>query len=109
MLSDPAGTQVALVTLAEETPVNETVETAFYLEDRVGVHLAPVIVNGLYPSTRPSPDANPDDAAAAATASPLRMATPTPCEPPPPSAAPGGAAGGARAPASLRPYLCPKL
>jgi hypothetical protein len=40
---------VLLVTLAEETPVNELVETAFALEDRVGVSLGPVVVNGLYP------------------------------------------------------------
>ena len=33
LLSDPARCQVVLVTLAEETPVNETVETALTLED----------------------------------------------------------------------------
>jgi arsenite-transporting ATPase len=49
MLSDPARTQVLLVTLPEETPVNELVDTAFALEDRVGVSLGPVVVNGLYP------------------------------------------------------------
>jgi anion-transporting ArsA/GET3 family ATPase len=49
LLSDPTRTQVLLVTLAEETPVNELVETAFALEDRVGVSLGPVVVNGLYP------------------------------------------------------------
>ena len=49
MLTDPARCRVMLVTLAEETPVNEVVETAFALEDRVGVDLAPVVVNGLYP------------------------------------------------------------
>ncbi len=49
MLHDPARMQVALVTLAETTPVNETVETAFRLEDRVGVHLAPVVVNAVDP------------------------------------------------------------
>jgi hypothetical protein len=38
-----------LVTLPEETPVNELVETAYQLEDRVGVSLGPVVVNGLYP------------------------------------------------------------
>jgi Mrp family chromosome partitioning ATPase len=64
-LSDPARCQVALVTLAEETPVNETVETAFSLEDRVGTHLGPVIVNGLYPRLDHL-DADPDDAAVAA-------------------------------------------
>lgn len=49
MLADPARCRVMLVTLPEETPVNEVVETAFALEDRVGVDLAPVVVNGLYP------------------------------------------------------------
>jgi anion-transporting ArsA/GET3 family ATPase len=50
MLSDGARTQVVLVTLPEETPVNELVETAYSLEDEVGVSLGPVVVNGLYPS-----------------------------------------------------------
>src|SRR3954452_2911958 len=49
LLSDPARCQVLLVTLPEETPVNEVVETAYQLEDRVGVSLAPIVVNGLYP------------------------------------------------------------
>lgn len=49
MLSDGARAQVVLVTLPEETPVNELVETAFSLEDEVGVSLGPVVVNGLYP------------------------------------------------------------
>jgi anion-transporting ArsA/GET3 family ATPase len=48
LLSDPTRCQVMLVTLPEETPVNEVVETAFKLEDHVGVHLTPIIVNGLY-------------------------------------------------------------
>lgn len=47
MLADPSRCQVMLVTLAEETPVNEVVETAFALEDEIGVTLGPVIVNGL--------------------------------------------------------------
>jgi hypothetical protein len=38
-----------LVTLPEETPVNELVDTAYSLEDEVGVSLGPVVVNGLYP------------------------------------------------------------
>ncbi len=37
--------QVMLVTLPEETPVNELVDTAFALEDRVGLQLGPVVVN----------------------------------------------------------------
>ncbi len=47
MLSDPARCRVVLVTLPEETPVNELVDTAFALEDRVGVKLGPVVVNGV--------------------------------------------------------------
>ncbi|QXC63620.1 hypothetical protein KSP35_17085 [Aquihabitans sp. G128] len=49
LLADPERCQVVLVTLPEETPVNELVETAFQLEDRVGVSLGPVVVNGCYP------------------------------------------------------------
>ena len=49
MLSDPARCQVVLVTLPEETPVNEAVDTAFAIEDTVGVRLGPIIVNGCYP------------------------------------------------------------
>jgi len=49
LLTDPTRCQVLLVTLPEETPVNEAVESAYTLEDRVGVSLAPVVVNGLYP------------------------------------------------------------
>lgn len=49
LLSDPARCQVMLVTLPEETPVNEAAEVAFTLEDRAGVQLAPVVVNGLWP------------------------------------------------------------
>ncbi len=47
MLSDPARCQVVLVTLPETTPVNELVETAYALEERVGVQLGPVVVNGV--------------------------------------------------------------
>jgi len=51
MVTDPARCRVLLVTVPEETPVNEVVETAFALEDRVGVDLGPVIVNQMYPDT----------------------------------------------------------
>ena len=47
MLADASRCQVALVTLAETTPVNETIATAFTIEDRVGVKLAPVFVNAV--------------------------------------------------------------
>jgi anion-transporting ArsA/GET3 family ATPase len=49
LLTDSARCRVVLVTLAEETPVNEVVQTASALEDRVGADLGPVVVNGLYP------------------------------------------------------------
>jgi anion-transporting ArsA/GET3 family ATPase len=49
MLSDPSRCQVMLVTVPEETPVNELVDTAFQLEDRIGVQLGPVVVNACYP------------------------------------------------------------
>jgi anion-transporting ArsA/GET3 family ATPase len=48
LLSDPARCQVALVTLPEEMPVNEVIEAAYQLEDKVGIALGPVIINGCY-------------------------------------------------------------
>jgi anion-transporting ArsA/GET3 family ATPase len=65
LLTDPRRCQVVLVTLPEETPVNELVETAFHLEDRVGVSLGPVVVNGVYP-VLDELDVDPVEAAAAA-------------------------------------------
>ncbi|HKA85539.1 MAG TPA: hypothetical protein VKD21_16830, partial [Acidimicrobiales bacterium] len=49
LLEDHRRCQVMLVTIPEETPVNEAVETAFSLEDRVGVGLGPIVVNGVVP------------------------------------------------------------
>lgn len=68
LLGDPERCQVVLVTLPEETPVNELVETAYQLEDRVGISLGPVVVNGLYPPL-PGLDVDPAAAAEAAGAS----------------------------------------
>jgi anion-transporting ArsA/GET3 family ATPase len=48
LLGDPARCQVLLVTIPEETPVSELVDTAFAIEDRTGVCLGPVVVNGCY-------------------------------------------------------------
>ncbi|HXW34775.1 MAG TPA: ArsA family ATPase [Acidimicrobiales bacterium] len=45
LLGDPTRCRVMLVTLAEEMPVNETIESAYKLEDDLGVELGPVIVN----------------------------------------------------------------
>ena len=52
MLADERRCRVVLVTLAEETPVSELVEVAYTVEDRVGVAIGPVVVNGL--ESRPS-------------------------------------------------------
>ena len=65
LLTDRRRCQVVLVTLPEETPVNELVETAFALEDRVGVSLGPVVVNGIYPELA-GLDVDPEQAAEAA-------------------------------------------
>jgi anion-transporting ArsA/GET3 family ATPase len=68
LLTDPARCQVVLVTLPEETPVNELVETAYSLEDEVGISLGPVVVNGRYPD-RKGLEVDPLTAATAAGAS----------------------------------------
>ena len=75
MLSDPSRCQCVLVTLPEETPVNEVVETAFKLEDRVGIALGPIVVNGVYPQLD-GLDADPgevDDAQALRDAARFRL------------------------------------
>jgi anion-transporting ArsA/GET3 family ATPase len=65
LLEDHQRCQVVLVTVPEETPVNEAVETAFSLEDRVGVGLGPIVVNGVY-AEADALDVDPVAAAAAA-------------------------------------------
>lgn len=67
LLTDGTRCQVMLVTLPEETPVNEVAETAYALEDRVGVSLGPVVVNALYP-VLDGLDVDPEAAAAEAGA-----------------------------------------
>jgi len=52
LLADPSRCRVMLVTLPEDMPVSETIESAFTLEDKAGVQLGPVIVN----ATDPSPE-----------------------------------------------------
>ena len=47
MFNDPDRCQVILVTLPETTPINELIETAYSVEEKVGVQLGPVIVNGV--------------------------------------------------------------
>ncbi len=63
MLADPARCQVALVTLPEEMPINEVIEAAYQLEDRIGITLGPVIVNACLPPD-PALDVDPAQAAA---------------------------------------------
>ena len=48
MLRDPKRTRVHLVTLAEEMPVSETLETAEALDTRVGIEAGAVFANGVY-------------------------------------------------------------
>ena len=71
MLTDHERCRVMLVSLPEETPVNELVDTAFNLEDKVGVGLGPVVVNGCYDDI-PGVAADPVAAAEAAGAT-LRL------------------------------------
>ncbi|MGB3735912.1 MAG: ArsA-related P-loop ATPase [Ilumatobacter sp.] len=47
LLADADRCQAVLVALPETTPVNETIETAFALEDDVGIRLGPIVVNGV--------------------------------------------------------------
>ena len=48
MLEDPARTRVHLVTLAEEMPVSESLETSAALDGRLGIQQGPIIANGIY-------------------------------------------------------------
>ncbi|MDQ3983313.1 MAG: ArsA family ATPase [Actinomycetota bacterium] len=48
MLQDPKRTRVHLVTLPEEMPVSETLETAEALSARVGINAGAVFANGVY-------------------------------------------------------------
>lgn len=49
MLHDPRRCQALLVSIPEETPINELIETAFAVEDEVGLALGPVVINGILP------------------------------------------------------------
>jgi anion-transporting ArsA/GET3 family ATPase len=49
MLQDPARTRVHLVTLAEEMPVSETLETGAQLRDRIGIDAGQIFANAVYP------------------------------------------------------------
>ena len=47
LLADADRCQAVLVALPETTPVTETIETAYALEEVVGIRLGPVVVNGV--------------------------------------------------------------
>jgi anion-transporting ArsA/GET3 family ATPase len=47
LLADADRCQVVLVTLPETTPINEAIETAYALEDHVGIQLGPIVVNAV--------------------------------------------------------------
>ncbi len=71
LLGDPQRCQVLLVTIPEETPVSELVDTAFAIEDRTGVSLGPVVVNGCYDDGT-APNGNGNGAAPGLTAAALQ-------------------------------------
>lgn len=50
LLGDPERCNVILVTIPEETPVNELVDAAYRLEDEVGIQLGPVVINACFPA-----------------------------------------------------------
>src|SRR5665213_1168289 len=52
MLSDGKRCSVILVTVPEETPINELVQSAYQLEDEVGIKLGPVVVNNCFPTNQ---------------------------------------------------------
>lgn len=55
LLADGDRSQVILVTLPETTPVNELIETSYAIEERVGVRLAPIVVNQVDAVELPDP------------------------------------------------------
>ena len=68
MLTDPARAAVVMVTLPEATPANEAVETAAALTERVGVHLAALVVNAVDDGPLLEVDAAPEGSAMRAAA-----------------------------------------
>ncbi|MGH8998349.1 MAG: ArsA family ATPase [Acidimicrobiia bacterium] len=65
MLADPERTRVVLVTVPEETPVNETTEAVERLTAAGGITLGPVVVNGVYPERNVPGGGDPEATSAA--------------------------------------------
>ncbi len=74
MLDDPRRCRAMLVSIPEETPVNELIETAFAVEDRVGLALGPVIINGILPAIEGLDAVDASAALLATEAADLRLA-----------------------------------
>jgi anion-transporting ArsA/GET3 family ATPase len=74
LLADPARCRVILVTLPEDMPVSETIESAYTLEDKAGVQLGPVIVNAC-DQLPPGLSEPAETAAAGLTVEPEHLAT----------------------------------
>lgn len=55
-LKDPDEVSIHLVTLAEEMPVNETIETTALLEEKLEMDVSGVFVNMLYPPAAEDPE-----------------------------------------------------
>ena len=78
MLDDPTRCRAMLVSIPEETPINELIETAFAVEDEVGLALGPVVINGILPriegldAVEAPPDLTADEAADVQLAAALR-------------------------------------
>ena len=60
MLYDPSRCRAVLVGIPEETPINELIDTAFAVEDEVGLALGPVVINGILPAIDDLDAATPD-------------------------------------------------
>lgn len=73
LLADHQRSQCVLVTLPEETPVNEAIELAYDVEEDLGLALAPLVVNACWPD-RPGLSMT---SAAAAKQQGVKLTTPT--------------------------------
>lgn len=73
-LSDPERTAVVVVTLAEETPVNETLELRDALAERMGLPVSLVVANGVAPDRFDDEEAAALEALDAAAGSPVGAA-----------------------------------
>jgi anion-transporting ArsA/GET3 family ATPase len=60
LLDDPSRCQAILVSIPEETPINELIDTAFAVEDEVGLALGPVVINSILPPIDGLDDAPPE-------------------------------------------------